>query len=111
MPNIPYKAVGDIVLVAIKSAEEKSKGGIILPQDNVNKMTEAATEGVMISCGSKVFDFLDDDAVDTPAVGDNVIFTKYAGVRINEDNELEEYRLIRDKDILGIKEKAETVND
>lgn len=103
MSQINYKAVGDVILVKIKKVEEKTQGGIILPQEDRNKKTEASTQGVIVNIGSIAFDFLDGNAIDTPKEGDVVVFKKYSGVRISDDSELDEYRLIADRDVLGIK--------
>ncbi|MCM8794751.1 MAG: co-chaperone GroES [Candidatus Omnitrophica bacterium] len=90
------KPLGDKVIVEVLDAEEKTKGGIILPDTAKEKPQEAK----VISVGSgKV---LPNGKVVPPEVkaGDKVIFGKYSGneVKING----KEYLIIGSGDILAV---------
>ena len=93
------RPLGDKVLVKILEAEEKTKGGIILP----DTAKEEKTEGKVIAVGKgrvtedgKVFPL-------EVKKGDKVIFGKYAGDEIKIDGV--EHIIMREDDILGVIEK------
>ena len=94
------KPLGNRVLVKRLEAEEKMKGGIILP-DTAKKKQETATV-VAIGTGKK-------DKSGSPIpfpvqVGDKILFGKYAGNEIKIDGE--EYLILREDEILGVVEEA-----
>lgn len=82
------KPLGDRVLVEIKESEEKTSGGIVIPQ----AAQEKTQEGVVVSIG------------DSPDIkvkkGDKVIYDKYAGTQIKISNK--EHLIIKNEDILAI---------
>jgi chaperonin GroES len=92
------KPLNDRVVVKAVAAEEKTAGGIILPDAAQEKPLEA--EVVAVGPGKT----LDDGKVVTLEVkpGDRVIYGKYAGTEIKLGGE--EYVILRQDDILAIKE-------
>lgn len=77
--------------------EEKTKGGIVLPDTAKDK----PQEGEVIAVGpGKV---LDNGKKLEPEVkvGDRIIFSKYSGTEIKIDGE--EYLILRESDILAVK--------
>ena len=97
MANI--RPLQDRIILKRVESEEKSKGGIIIP-DNAK---EKPMEGEVIAVGNgKV---LDDGTVKQldVKVGDRVLFGKYSGTEIKLDGE--ERLIVREEDILGIIEK------
>ena len=90
------KPLSDHVLVKPLSKEEKTKGGIYLPDTAKEKPQEgeviAVGPGRMLDNGSRV--------APEVKVGDKVIYAKYGGteVKIGE----EEYLIMRESDILAI---------
>jgi len=97
MANI--RPLQDRIILKRVESEEKSKGGIIIP-DNAK---EKPMEGEVIAVGNgKV---LDDGTVKKldVKVGDRVLFGKYSGTEIKLDGE--ERLIVREDDILGIIEK------
>ncbi|HWL87010.1 MAG TPA: co-chaperone GroES [Polyangiaceae bacterium] len=89
----------DRVLIMRVKEEEKSKGGIIIP----DTAKEKPIEGEVVAVGNgKV---LEDGTVRTldVKVGDRVLFGKYNGTEVKLDGE--ERLIIREDDILGIIEK------
>jgi chaperonin GroES len=89
----------DKILVKRLQEEEKTKGGIIIPDTAKEKPMEgeviAAGKGRVTEEGKVV-------ALDVKA-GDRVLFSKYAGTEVKIDNK--EYLIMREEDILGIIEK------
>lgn len=90
------KPLGDKVIVEVLSAEEKTKGGIILPDTAKEKPQEAK----VIAVGSGKT--LENGKVVAPdvKVGDIVIFGKYSGSEIKVDDK--EYLIIDADDILAV---------
>ena len=91
------KPLGDRIVVKPLEAENKSKGGIVLPDSAKEKPQEAKV--VAVGKGK----VLESGAVQAPEVkvGDKVIFGKYSG---NEfiTKEGEELLILREDDILAI---------
>ncbi|MBU1062090.1 MAG: co-chaperone GroES [Candidatus Omnitrophica bacterium] len=88
--------LGDRVLVKRLEAEEKTKGGIVLPETAKEKPQKA--EVVAVGKGK----VLESGKVEPLEVkkGDKVLFGKYAGneITVNE----EEYLILKEEDILAI---------
>lgn len=87
------------VLVYPKSVEEKTAGGIILPDEHRDRQQQASMEGELIAVSPLAFKFDDwpDDA-EKPAPGDQVLFSRHAGI-IKEGVDGKAYRIIKDKDV------------
>ncbi|MES1174055.1 MAG: co-chaperone GroES [Myxococcales bacterium] len=86
----------DRVLLKRVQEEQKTKGGIIIP-DNAK---EKPIEGEVVAVGNgKV---LDDGTVRPLGVkaGDRVLFGKYSGTELKLDGE--EHLIVREDDILGV---------
>ncbi len=93
------RPLGDKVLVEVLEAEEKTKGGIILP----DTAKEEKTEGKVIAVGAgKV---LESGKVQPLEVkrGDRVIFGKYAGDEILIDGK--KHKVLKENEILAVFEK------
>ena len=89
----------DRVIVKRVEEEEKTKGGIIIP----DSAKEKPMEGKIIAAGSgKVLENGKKAALDVKA-GDRVLFSKYAGTEVKIEGE--EHLIMREDDILGIIEK------
>jgi chaperonin GroES len=90
------KPLGDRVLVKRIKEEDKTKGGIIIP----DTAKEKPQEGKVVAVGKgKVSE---DGKLITPEVkaGDKILFGKYSGSEIKLDGE--EHVVLREDDILGI---------
>jgi chaperonin GroES len=99
MSDFKIKPLHDRVIVKPSEAEEKTKGGIILP----DTAKEKPIEGKVVAVGSgKV---TEDGKVMplTVKVGDVVLYGKYSGTEIRIDQE--EYLIMRESDIFGIVNK------
>ena len=89
----------DRIIVKRMEEEEKTKGGIIIP----DSAKEKPMEGEVIAVGSgKVLDN-GQKAVPEVKAGDRVLFSKYAGTEVKIEGE--EHLIMREDDILGIIEK------
>lgn len=89
----------DRVIVKRIEEEEKTKGGIIIP----DTAKEKPQEGRVVAVGKGK---LNEDGKIIPLdvkVNDRVLFGKYSGSEINIDGE--EHMIMREEDILGVIEK------
>lgn len=92
------KPLGDRVLVKPATKEEKTKGGIVIP----DTAKEKPQEGEVIAVGSgKLLDNGERVPLEVK-VGDKVIYSKFAGTEIKLDDE--EHLLLSERDILAIVE-------
>ncbi|HEY3818415.1 MAG TPA: co-chaperone GroES [Polyangiaceae bacterium] len=97
MANI--RPLHDRVIVKRVKEEEKSKGGIIIP----DTAKEKPIEGEVLAIGSgKIADDGSVRKLDVK-VGDRVLFGKYSGTEVKVDGE--DRLILREDDILGVLEK------
>ncbi|MBW1706608.1 MAG: co-chaperone GroES, partial [Deltaproteobacteria bacterium] len=89
------KPLQDRVIVKRVEEEEKTKGGIIIP----DTAKEKPQEGKVVSVGAgKVNDKGERIALEVKA-GDRILFGKYSGNEINIDGE--EHLIMREDDIIA----------
>ncbi|MFN3198080.1 MAG: co-chaperone GroES [Bradymonadia bacterium] len=89
----------DRIIVKRVEAEEKTKGGLIIP----DTAKEKPIEGEIIAVGNgKV---LDDGSVRSLEVqkGDRILFGKYSGTEIKLDGE--EHLILREDEVLAVVER------
>jgi chaperonin GroES len=93
------RPLNDRVVLKRLAEEEKSKGGIIIPDTAKEKPAEG--EVVSVGKGKK----LENGTVQTLDIkaGDRVLFSKYAGTEIKIGGE--DFLIMREDDILGVIEK------
>jgi chaperonin GroES len=92
------RPLGDRILVKRIKEEEKTKGGIIIP----DTAKEKPQEGKVVAVGKgKV---TEDGKLLVPDVkaGDKILFGKYAGSEVKLEGE--EHLILREDDILGVLE-------
>ena len=90
------RPLGDRVLIEREAAEEKTAGGIYIPESGKEK----PQRGKVIAVGAgKRDDQGNVHAVDVKA-GDTVIFGKYSGTEVTVDDV--EYIVMREDDIIGV---------
>ncbi len=94
-----FKPLSDRVVLKPVEAEERTKGGIVLPDTAKDKPQEG--EVVAVGPGR----ILDNGQQLTPEVkiGDRVIYSKYSGTEIKVEGV--EYLIVRESDILAIRTK------
>jgi len=94
---VKLEPLGDRVVVKPRSKEEVTKGGIVIPDTAKEKPQEgeviAVGPGRMTEDGKRI-------AMDVK-VGDIVIYAKYGGTELKEDDE--ELIVLRESDILAKK--------
>ncbi|GBE53275.1 10 kDa chaperonin [bacterium BMS3Bbin14] len=92
------RPLNDRILVKRLEEEEKTAGGIIIP----DSAKEKPAEGKVIAVGpGKRNDNGDRVAMDVKE-GDRVLFSKYGGTDVKIDGE--DYLIMREDDVLGIVE-------
>jgi chaperonin GroES len=92
------KPMNDRILVLRVEEEQKTSGGIIIP----DTAKEKPQEGKVVGVGPGK---LGDDGKRVPLevkVGDRILFSKYAGTEINIDDV--EHLFMKEDDILGVLE-------
>lgn len=93
--NMKLVPLGDRVVLKQLAAEETTKSGIVLPGQNKEKPQQA--EVVAVGPGGVV----DGKEIKMEVkVGDQVVYSKYAGSEIKLDDE--EYIIVKQNDILAI---------
>ena len=96
MAKLKLNPLADRIVVKAAEAEEKTKGGIILP----DTAKEKPVEGTVVAAGpGKVSD--NGELVKMSIkVGDKVLYGKYSGTEVTIDGE--EYLIMRESDIFAI---------
>lgn len=93
-----FRPLADRVVVKPVQAEEKTKGGIVLPDTAKDKPQEgeviAVGPGRVLDNGTKL--------APEVKVGDRVIYSKYSGSEVKIEGD--EYLIIRESDILAVKQ-------
>ena len=95
--------VGHRVLVLPEETERVTKSGIILADKTAMMEEMAQTQGTIVDIGDTCWD---DQPSPWAAVGDFVMFGKYAGV-VYEGNDGKKYRVLNDKDIVAVLTRKE----
>lgn len=85
------KPLSDRVLIQPRAAEEKTAGGLFIPET----AKEKPLEGKVIAVGPGT-----SDVTMEVSVGDQVLYGKYSGTEITIDGD--EYIMMRQNDILAI---------
>ena len=91
-----FPPLHDRVLVRRIEAEEKTSGGIIIP----DTAKEKPQEGEVVAVGTGKIDDNGKKVEFTVKKGDKVLISKYGGTEIKVDGE--SYLIMREDDILGI---------
>lgn len=103
---IRYNPLGSRVLLKPLEVEEKTAGGIFLPDSALEKENAMIQEAEIVAMGKMAFLYEIggkwEEYPDKPKVGDIVRIVKYVGDAFNIDGE--KYRLVNDCDILAIKQ-------
>lgn len=92
------KPIGDHVLVRPSEAEERTRGGIVLPDAAQKKPMEgevlAVGSGKLLDSGKRVPVWV--------KVGDTVVYSKYAGTEVAVKNE--KLMILEEDSILAVRE-------
>jgi len=91
MAQVNVKPLADRVLVEPAAAEQKTAGGIIIP----DTAKEKPQKGIVVAVGNGK-----KDEPMTVKVGDQVLYGKYSGTEINVEGK--DYLIMRESDILAV---------
>jgi chaperonin GroES len=90
------RPLGDRIIIELVESEEKTASGIVLP----DSAKEKPQEGKVVAVGTgRVLESGERVALDV-AVGDRIIFSKYAGTEVKYQGV--EYLILRENDILAV---------
>ncbi len=96
MAKLNIRPLNEKIVVKRVEAEEKTKGGIVLP----DTAKEKPKEGVVVSLGSGKLLESGDRAKFQVKEKDRVLFTSYAGTEVKIDGQ--EYLIMNEDDVLAI---------
>ena len=91
MAKIKIKPLADRVLIEPASAEEKTAGGIIIP----DTAKEKPQKGTIVAVGPGT-----DDQKMTVKTGDTVLYGKYSGTEISYEGK--DYLIMKESDIYAV---------
>jgi len=93
---VKLKPLGDRVVLKLVEQEEKTRGGILLP----DTAQEKPQKGAVLAVGSgKLLDSGEKIPLDVK-VGDKVFFGRYSGTEVKVEGE--EYLIVSERDILAV---------
>jgi len=92
------RPLNDRILVKRLEEEEKTKGGIIIP----DSAKEKPAEGEVVAVGPGKTNDKGDVVHMQLKAGDRVLFSKYGGTDVKLDGE--DYLIMREDDVLGVLE-------
>ena len=93
-------------IVQVDKIEEKTAGGIIIPDQKRDEDRLASVEAMLIAVSPLAFSYETwPQGARKPEIGDRILMAKYAGSPIKSDNGTD-YRVIKDKDILAMRVTA-----
>ncbi len=95
-----FKPLHDRVLVRRVESDEKTAGGLIIP----DSAKEKPAEGEVVAVGAGTRDDDGDRVALDVAAGDKILFGKWSGTEITLDGE--ELLIMKESDILGIIEDS-----
>jgi chaperonin GroES len=93
-----FRPLGDRVLVKRVEEEEKTKGGIIIP----DTAKEKPQEGEVLAVGPGARDEAGKRVEMDVKVGDRILFGKWSGTEVRVDGE--DLLIMKESDILGVVE-------
>ena len=91
-----FTPLHDRVLVRRVESDEKTAGGLIIPES----AKEKPAEGLVVACGAGARDDDGDRIALDVKEGDKILFGKWSGTEVTLDGE--ELLIMKESDILGI---------
>jgi len=96
MANLKFRPLQDRILVKRLTDEEKTRGGIIIP----DTAKEKPQQGEVIAVGNgKLMDTGKIQPLDVK-IGDKILFSKYSGSDVKIEGD--EFIIMREDDVLGV---------
>ncbi len=97
--NLKVRPLEDRVVVQPDEAEERTAGGIVLPQN----AREKPMQGKVVAVGpGKLIEKSGERAEMCLKIGDTVVYGKYSGTEIELDGE--DYVILRESDVLAVRD-------
>jgi chaperonin GroES len=96
MTSISFRPLHDRVVVRRVESEEKTRGGIIIP----DTAKEKPAEGEIVAIGSGTRKDNGDIVALDVKVGDRVLFGKWSGTEVKVDGE--DLLIMKEADIMGV---------
>jgi chaperonin GroES len=96
LQKMAFKPLHDRVLVRRVESDEKTKGGLIIP----DSAKEKPAEGEVVACGEGARKDSGELIAMAVKAGDRVLFGKWSGTEVTVDGE--ELLIMKEGDILGI---------
>jgi chaperonin GroES len=93
-----FQPLHDRVVIRRLDGEEKSKGGIIIP----DTAKEKPSEGIVVAVGPGARDDNGKRVVPDVKAGDRILFGKWSGTEVKLDDE--ELLIMKESDIMGVVE-------
>lgn len=97
-----FQPVGYRLKVKPDEVEEKTAGGIIIPDQVKDRDRQATTTGLIVAVGSEAWEDVGKGRRWAKS-GDRCMFPRYAG-SVHKDEDGTEYRFLNDQDIIAIEE-------
>ena len=91
-----FRPLHDRVLIKVLDSEEKTSGGIIIPDTDKEK----PQEGEVVAVGPGAMNEAGKIATMDVKIGDIVLFGKWSGTEVKIDGK--EYSIMKESDIMGI---------
>ena len=90
------KPLGDRIVVKAAPHEEKTKGGLVLPET----VKEKPVEGIVVAVGEgKILENGNRQPMDVKA-DDRIIYSKYSGTEVKLDGE--DFLILSERDVLAV---------
>lgn len=92
------------ILIAPVEVDEKTKGGIYIPETTKERDQFAQMQGVLVAVSPLAFTYAGDSewgASERPKPGDKVLFAKYSGAVV-DGKDGKKYRIVNDKDVAAV---------
>jgi len=93
-----FRPIDYKVVIYPDQVDEKTKGGILLPEATRTKEQDAEMWATFVSASPVAFNYDDFPEDMRPKPGDRVSVSRYAG-RVEVGKDGKEYRIVNDKDI------------
>ena len=95
------KALGHHVIIKVPKPEERTKGGILIPETTRDAERRAAELGEVMDVGQTAWMADGLGGFKWAEVGDKVWFAKYAGKWVQDPDSKEEYLIVADTDVIA----------
>lgn len=95
------------VLVEPKEVQKATKGGLLMPDEVVEKEGFARTEGILVEASPMAFSWPDwPEGAEKPAIGQRVMFAKYNATEM-KGADGKNYWLMNDEAIVAVVDEAD----